>query len=372
MIKHMKNSPKVWAWVVVVVVVAVAWAMFRDNSEVAQAKPLKIGVILPLTGDFEFFGGEIAKGTQIALEEAKAQGWDVQLITEDDQSKPTGSVNAANKLIHVDKVEAVVAAIHQQIQPMAPIFNQNKVPVLATWDSNNYIKTAGDYIFTIGFSTEDAGEKMATYAYEKLGLRRVAVISAQDDWSEIISTAYKNKFVSMGGQVVMDDKVQPNQKEFRTIITKAKNSNVDGVYSPLLPTTIAPFLSQAQQLGLKAKLMTADSFSMDEVEAAGSASEGVYFSNLYANDVRTLSGKYKSKFGSEPADPIFVSFGYDGVRTILEAAKKAQKDSVSIRDALTQVELQGTDAEIRMDGRQYFEKKEKLYKVQDSKFIEVR
>ncbi len=363
------DMKKTYIYIGLLVLVICGWWLLQ-KPETTSSQTIKIGSILPLTGDFAFFGSEINRGAQIALEEAKAQGVDAELIVEDDKSQATGAVNAANKLVHSDKVSAVITATLQEVKPIAPIFNENKVPLLATWDSNTFIKTAGDYIFTIGFSTEDAGQKMAAYAYNGLGLHKVAVVSALDEWSEIIAEAFKAKFSALGGTVTIHEKVQPSQKEFKTVNAKVKDA--EGIYFPLLPTTIAPFLIQASQLGVKAKLMTGDSFSMDEVTAARGAAEGVIFSNLYADQVKGLSQKYKQKFGEDPADPIFVSFGYDGIKAILEGVTIAKAKGISLRDALTQVDFQGTDSRIKMNGGQFFEKKERLYQVRGGQFVELK
>lgn len=365
-------NKKIWIIVAVIILGGIVWLGLSKNKVPVTNEPVKIGSIMPLTGDFAFFGGEILKGEQIAIDEAKKDGWNVELISEDDQSKPTGSVNSANKLVRVDKVDVVLTAILQEVKPMTGIFAEGTTPLLATWDSNEYIKTAGKNIFSIGFSTESAGDKMAEYAYNKLKLRNVAVIGAQDEWSNIISTAFVKKFTSLGGKIVMNEQVLPNLKEFRTQIAKIKNLKADGLYAPLFPTTIAPLLKQMKELGLKTTFMTADSFSIDELEASNGASEGIYFSNLYADDIKGLEAKYLQKYWKESGASVFVSFGYNGVKTALEAIRISKSKNISVSEAMRQVDIAGTDSRIKMDGKQYSEKLERLYQVQGKEFVEVK
>ncbi len=363
------------AAVIIAVAIVAGVIIFKaqpSKPRLSLENTYKIGAILPLTGDFSAFGQAINQGAMLALDEAKEQGQVISYVPEDDHSNALGSTNAAHKLVNVDKVQGAITATVQEVKPSAPVFEGTKIPLLATWDSNHYIKTAGENIFTIGFSTEDAGEKMATHAFMVLKLKKVAVIPQIDEWSELIASAFENKFKALGGEVVMKEEIQPTQKDYRTLIVKAKSAGAEGVYFPFLPNTISPFLLQAKQLGFKGALMTGDSFSADEVTQAGAASEGVIFTNLYADHAQALAEKYKVKFGKEAGDPVFVSFGYDGMKTLLAAAKIASEKQIPMKEAMKMADLQGTDYRIHFEGKQYSEKYERLYKVVNGKFEEVK
>ena len=357
---------------IIVIVGVVVLARGADNGpSITSGELIKIGAILPMTGDFAFAGEAINKGALLAIDEAKAQGINVQYISEDDRSTAVGSTNAANKLVRTDKIHGAITATVQEVKPVAPIFASAGVPLVATWDSNDYIKTAGKDIFTIGFSTEGAGQKMAVYAKNNLKLSKVAVVGQEDEWSSLIASAFEKKFKELGGMVVVSEKVQPTQKDFRTTLAKIKAAGAEGIYFPFLPNTIAPFAKQSRELGITGILMTGDSISPDEVASAGNAAENMYFTNLYAKDTEDLEAKYKAKFG-EGGDMTFVSFGYDGVKTVLEAVKISRKDGIPLSDAMRKVNISGLDRKINFSNKQYAEKLEYLYKVEKGEFVEVQ
>jgi ABC-type branched-subunit amino acid transport system substrate-binding protein len=118
--------------------------------------------------------------------------------------------------------------------------------------------------------------------------------------------------------------------------------------------------------------MMGDSFSSDDVAVAKQAAEGVYFSNLYANDTKTLAKKYKTKFGQAPSQNVFVSFGYDGVKTLFAGIQKAKNNGTKTADEIRQLNILGTDTEINFSGKQYSEKQERLYRVQNKQFVEIQ
>jgi ABC-type branched-subunit amino acid transport system substrate-binding protein len=111
--------------------------------------------------------------------------------------------------------------------------------------------------------------------------------------------------------------------------------------------------------------------SPDEVTQANGAAEGLYFSNLYSDNGAALAQKYQTKYGTQPGDPVFVSMGYDGMKTLIAAAEIAQQKNISMPDALRQVNIQGTDYQINFQGKQYAEKYERLYKVTNGQFVQI-
>ena len=76
---------------------------------------IKIGEFASLTGKEATYGQAADKGTRLAVEEINATGGllgkRIELIAEDDQSKPGESATIAKKLISRDKVVAILGEI---------------------------------------------------------------------------------------------------------------------------------------------------------------------------------------------------------------------------------------------------------------------
>ncbi len=363
------NKNKTTLLIFVLVIAALAGWWF-SNKPVPKGA-IKIGAILPLSGDFAQFGEAVNQGALLATDEAKSQGLTVNYNAQDDKSNAVGSANAANNLVSVFHADGIMTVTVQEVKPVASIFGNSSIPLLAVWDSNNYIKTAGPNIFTIGFSTEDAGGKMATYLLNTLHIKIVAVLSQKDEWSQLIASAFADKFKALGGTVALNESLQPTQKDFRTELAKIKNSSAQALYFPFLPGSIAPLLVQAKQLGLTTIFATGDSMSPDEVTQANGATENLYFTNLYSDNGAALAATYKTKYGKDAGDPVFISMGYDGMKTILAAVGIAQNKHVAMPDALRQVNIKGTDYQINFGGKQYSEKYERLYKVVNGQFVQI-
>lgn len=324
----------------IILIALIGVSLLTKKDSPSGNKPVRVGVVLSFTGDLALFGEEAKKGIELALAETDQEKTSVKIFYEDSQSlSATAAANAANKLIATDKIDIGLAMIIEEAQPMMPIFNRAKIPLLITWDSSNVIQNSGEYIFSNGFSTEKAGESMAEHAYRSLGVKTVAILKHQNPWAETITPAFRAKFESLGGTVIFEGSEPPEQTDYRTSIGKLKNSRAGGIYFPFVPPTSIQFLTQTKQLDLKGMLLTGDPLIQDVIDAAGKAAEGVYFTNIFTEDdqAKLLTEKYSSKYGSDPIDTTLVSFGYDGMMKIRDAIEIAKRKNISLRDALEEI-----------------------------------
>ncbi len=342
-----------------IAVLVLIWWLGKPNgtAPVVSNNPIKVGVILPLTGDIGFLGEEIKKGIDLGLEDID-QGL-IEVVYEDDAFDPAKTASAANKLLAINKIDLGATMIVEEARPIVKIFNDQKVPLLVLWDSNKFIQDSGEYVFSNGFSTEQAGEDMATYAYQTLGLRKIAILGHIDPWSEIISQSFLSQFTNLGGQIVQEEYAAVDTLDYRTLLSKTKTLKPDGIYFPMIPPANAIFLKQAKQLGLKSAFLTGDAFIQDSIIEAGEAANGVYFTNHYADESYNLSTRYVGKFKTQPVDISLVAFGYDGVMKIADALQTS--NSGVILDGLNQIFGPNRSAE----------RQEKIFKVQNGKPVLV-
>src|SRR3989344_1688579 len=303
--------------IIVVLVVIIGGYFALKGGEIQNKEQIKLGVILPLTGDFAVIGEELKRGIDIEVGRLQERRVDIVAIYEDDKFDPREAATAANKLISVDKIDFAMVFSVEEARPVAPIFNNAKVPLVATWDSNQFLKDAGPYVFSNGFSTEKSGEIMADFAYNKLGLKNIAVIAHIDAYAEIISKSFEDRFVDNGGKIVYNDAVQVGTTDFRLHISKIKSAKPDAVYFPIIPFDSVSFLKQAKETGLNVPLLSVDGLIQEVIDAAGSAAENIYFTNVYIESPE-FPDLYKQKYGEESYGITYVASGYEALKKIGE------------------------------------------------------
>ena len=367
---------KTFIWAIVIVIIVVGGYFLIGKKENTPSETIKIGVILPLTGDFAFVGEAMKKGVDLALDDYPNSG--IKLIFEDGQLDNNMSINALNKLVNEDNVTVVFNSVVNTIKTLTPVLKEKKIPGIVIWDSNKTIAGLGDYVFGMGFSTELAGEKMAEFAYNKLGVRKVSVVSAFNEWSEIISDAFITKFKSLGGTVDIHDKVNIDEKDVRVNITKIKQAQSEAIYFPLLSQSLNSLVKQSRDLGYKGYLLSADGFTDIDISNLGDYAEGIYLTNVWLSDPGFLK-KYKNKYGAE-ADPISLSFtgmGYDVVKLVVEITdylmdKEIQVNSENIAKNLIGFKIDGITGVAQFSKNRTTNKQEDMLIIKNGQFELVK
>src|SRR5689334_12102769 len=130
------------------------------------AEPIKIGEFACLTGKDATFGQSQHKGILLALEEINAAGGvlgrPVELLSEDNQSKPGESATVAKKLLSRDKVVAILGEVTSgRSLEVAPLCQIAKIPMIATGATNAKVTQTGNYVFRVCFIDDFQGVVMA-------------------------------------------------------------------------------------------------------------------------------------------------------------------------------------------------------------------
>ncbi|MCX6715796.1 MAG: penicillin-binding protein activator, partial [Candidatus Taylorbacteria bacterium] len=243
-------------WWIVGVVVVVVIILVVANRKTIDNGPIKIGFIGPLTGSASNIGQNAQSAVQIAVDEVNASGGidgrSLQVIYEDGKCSGAPSSSAANKLINIDHVSAILGgACSGETMAFTQMAEQAKIPVLSYCSSNPSITTAGDYIFRNYPSDNYQGVFAAKYLYNTLGKKKVAVFYSKTDWADGIKKVFIQEFANLGGQVVADEGFVQNSNDVRTSITKIKVAKPDAVYFLGYTAESIVALKQSQEVGLK-------------------------------------------------------------------------------------------------------------------------
>src|SRR3989338_999924 len=220
-----------------------------------EQEPIKIGVIRPLSGAASVYGDPAAKATVLAAEQINATGGingrDVQLIVEDGQCEGRATANATNKLINTNGVTIILGGgCSTESLSIAPIANEKKVLQLATLTSSDAFTNAGPYSFRNFPASVYYDTKLGEIAF-KQGARKLAALNEQKDFPAGASTSFKKGFEAAGGTIASIQEFLSTERDFRTGLTKIKNSGIDAIYfGSQGPELAILFYRQLHELGM--------------------------------------------------------------------------------------------------------------------------
>jgi len=315
---------------------------------------IKIGVIAALNGDQKPWGEDSVKGVQMAVDEFNAAGGldgkKVQLIIEDTASRPEVGKTATEKLVTEDKVVAVIGEIASgTTQPAAQVCFQYGVPIISPGSTRVDITNIGDNVFRVCFTDNFQGAAMAKFAYEDLGLRRIAILTdKKQPYSTGLSDVFRQAFTDFGGEVVDEQFYESGTQDFKPQLTNISAKNPDGLFCSGYFNEVGPIARQKEIVGLNVPMLGGDGWDSAElVNSGGRGIIGGYWSNHYSNyeerpQVQNFVSAFKNRFGSPPATAM-APLGYDAALVLLDALKRAESlDSKAITKAIA--ETAGLDA----------------------------
>ncbi len=336
----MKRKARAVILAAVVVTIAVVSFLIKPahpstndvGAGAGPAGPIKIGVILPLTGDAADYGTGARQGMELAFKELERaggrKGRRLVPVYEDSRGDPKMAVTAFEKLVDLDKVPAVLGPMtSSEVLSVAPIAERRKIVVLTPTASAPAISHAGDYIFRSVTSDLFDGRVMARFACGKLGLRTASVCYVNNDFGLGLKQAFEDEFKRLGGKIAVAERLSGGSTDFRTQIEKVKESKAQAVYV-ICGKEIGRFLKQATELALKAQFLSISVFEDPEIlSVAGQAAEGAYYTYrtydpaVPEGPVASFVQNYKSTFKRPP--DLFAALSYDAVK-ILAAAIASQ------------------------------------------------
>jgi len=311
---------------------------------------IKIGLIVPLTGDVKTFGESARNGAMQAFEEANAAGGIngrmIQVIPSDDKNDPMETSNAGCKLIDMDGVVAIIGSVSSKCSvPLSDKCQASRIPMITPTSTNPKVTVGEDgrrkgYVFRACFIDPFQGTVAAKFARDSLRAERAAVMyDVGNDYSKGLAEYFRSAFEERGGTVGAYESYAKDDVDFSAILTKLKQQNPDVLFIPDYYNKVGLIAKQARQVGLTAWLLGGDGWDSPEMlKIAGEAIHGGYFTNHYSPDdprpeVQGWVKKYQAKYGQRP--DALATLGYDAALLLIEALRKADKpEPEAIRTAL--------------------------------------
>ena len=252
------------------------------QTKLTKSKPIRIGMILTLSGSFATAGEDGRKGVEAALDVSGKRG-KFEIIYADSQNEPTSAITEFRKLTKTENVPAVYTHRSSVGMALNPVSNSAKVPLLGGVGHTDFAAT-NMYAFQVWPKSDDEGAFVAeTFIDEKFS--RIAIISTEDEWTDPIARGFRNKLGESEIKPVFDQSVLLAERDFRTLLTKIKHLSADVIYLNLLLPQIGPAIKQAKELGVSTQLYSNFYTTRSDVlENAGKeALEGVRYVEMDTN-----------------------------------------------------------------------------------------
>jgi branched-chain amino acid transport system substrate-binding protein len=345
-------------WIVGIVVAGVVATSFAVAY--AQSKPIKIGQVIPITGEAAESGRYHKQGAELAAEKINAaggiKGRKITIVLEDDQTTNPGAVAALQKLLEDKEIPMILGSIRStQVQAMLPTINEAKIPVAIGGTNYGLTHSGSQWVFRFRPHDGMSAKVIAKFVVDELKLKKVAVVHASDAFGnggrDMVTAALKE----LGAEVAMVQGYNNGEKDFTAAVQGLKKSGANALVTYMTFSTDLGILArQIKQQGAQVTWIGSPSITaVDGRNLAGDALYGTYGVTDFHVDAsptsKAFAAAYKAKYGQEP--DLYAAWCYDAMLVFGEAMKNAPDlKPDSLRKAILDIKkFPGANGEYNFD-----------------------
>ncbi|MFG1962238.1 ABC transporter substrate-binding protein [Nonomuraea sp. NPDC049028] len=316
--------------------------------------PIKVGLIVSLTGNYTPLGSEDKKAVELAVEQINNGGGllgrKVELVARDDKTAPDQGIVAYNQI--KGEIDALIGPVFSNSAlAIEPLAQRDKMPYLSLAPAQEQVEPIKSYVFVTPALSSMYAERYLQYL-QATGLKTVAV--AYDSKSAYSVSGHKAMVAlapKYGVKIAVDEPYETTTSDFSPLFTHVRGSAAEAL---VFWGSGAPGVTAAKQYaaaGLKVPLfLTASQASKLWLEPMGAAAEGMTLQSAIGvvgeqlpdgkqkQVIEQMAKPYQQKYGYPP--PQFAQDGYSAGLLLFEAIKKAGgTDKAKIQQALETMDL---------------------------------
>ncbi len=306
----------------------------------AQQKTIKIGFVSTFSGPPAAIGNDMRNAFELGLDHVgrKLGGIPVEVIYEDDQTKPDVGVQKTQKLIDSDKVDFLVGYIWSNVAvaSLKPIVDSKTFTVITNAGASQLAgELCSPYVFSTSWQNDQTPAAVGLYMNQK-NVKTAFLIGpnyiAGKDMLAGVASTFKGKIV---GQELTR---WPDQLDFSAELSKARAAKPDAIFAFYPGGAGIQFITQYAQSGLKGQIPLYTAFTIDDLSLPRlkDLAIGIPGAQQWVNDLPNAENKkfvadYKAKYKTTPS--FYGAQTYDAV-ALLDDAVKAVKGDLSKKDEM--------------------------------------
>ncbi len=321
--------------------------LFFSACQTEKKETIKIGAILPLTGDYAQIGKDIQSGMLQALDDAISEGQidkgQIEILFEDGQIDAQKTVSAYNKLFEIDNIQTVTTVTSKSILAIKPLINANEVVLINGSAISTEIEDSSDFCFSIIPNAAIESKALANYVFKNFEFHNIAIVYRNDQSGASFRDEFTKSFKELGGTISINEAHSPNTTNFRTIITKLKGiGDIDAIFMPSFGHETAMFAKQSEEMNFKKQIFTYEIFNRPEsINAAGTSASRVIFCSPNFNETSEKAIKLKEKIETNYHNAnynYYLTSHYDATRLIISIIANGAKNGSEIKTGINILE----------------------------------
>jgi branched-chain amino acid transport system substrate-binding protein len=311
---------------------------------IAQAKPLKVGLMLPYSGTFAKLGENITFAVEMLIAEkgGKLGGREIQIIKLDDESKPEAAPQNADRLVKRDGVDVLIGTVHSGVQmgihkvvaesgTLCIVPNAGAVAVTRNLCAKNVFRTS--------FTNWQPAYGMGL-ALGKRGVKKAAWVTWDYAAGAESGAGFKEGLEKAGGQVVATLTLKFPETNFQPLLAQIPGLGVEAVGAFFAGGGAVQFVKDYKAADIKVPLCGSGFLTEGVLGPQGDAAEGIETALHYGDGINTArNNAFRTAFAAKAgrdAD-VYAVQGYDAAQLLaigMEAVNGKIEDEAGLYKAM--------------------------------------
>jgi branched-chain amino acid transport system substrate-binding protein len=344
-----------------------------------QEKVVKIGAVLPLTGEGATYGQPVNKGVELAFEELQARSdlpYPFELDIRDSGSDPAKAAELLEQLYEEGALAVIGGVITPEALQMVTVADRYNQVLISPSATSPELTGISKNFYRVFPSDAREGATMGNFATQKLKAERVVILAKEHEYARGIQQQFSEQFEQFGGEVLELIEFPSVPSDLSGLVERVMTLEPDAVYLAAYAEDLAKMISGLRDLGYKGTIFTTSAFASPEIiEQVGKPAEGVFLTQAaFDTDseepkVSAFVSAYREKYGVNPG--LYAAHGYDAFNVIAHAAiEKNALPSEFWSSVRSLREFEGATGTIQFDERGDVQKFPRVYVVNNGRLID--
>ena len=325
----------------------IIFCLFVGIGMASAADTFKIGGLVPITGTQAVMAEDLSTGFKLAEEDVNAAGGvlgkPVQVIIEDTETRPAPGMDAARKLIDVDKVGVIAGGFSSGVAlPIAKYCQSQGLVFIAGAPTSPLFEEVGDFVFMTDVLDKFKGKVIAELAIGDSGKKKFGLMFMNNAFGMALREETIKNLKALGAEITTDVVYELNKVDYKAELQRLFAKKPEAIIGTYYAKEGMVTAKQAYEMGLLdvskvpwycPEMVSSFATAVKEIPDAIEGIKGL--TPLPPGDLYTQ--KFKKKMGRDPITA-YAAMNYDCVVMVAMAANFANStDPAKIKDALWKI-----------------------------------
>ncbi len=321
--------------------------------------PVKVGLLVPMSGPNAELGKAMLEAAQLAL--FTTGGDRLTLVPRDTAGTPEGAANAARQVIAEGAKLLVGPLLAAEVETVKPIASEAKINVIGF---STATQLAGGNVFLMGFLPRQEVAREVAFARDR-GLTRFAALAPDTQYGRLVAEALRDVATASGGTMTKVEFLDPRAPDPAPAVQKllsggaappasrppasvpAANASFDALLLPEGGLRLKQIANQLRQAGVdtaQVRLLGSGLWD-DPALASEPALYGGWFAASPPEPRREFESRFQASYGHAP--PRLASLAFDAAALAAVLARNGGPEPFSHEAILNPSGFTGVDGLFR-------------------------